>query len=146
MPKLIIMVGAPASGKSTIVRGYQSEGFVKISFDDLHQSFFGCYDFSKHSFVMQCATKIFKEAVSKNLNIAVDNTNMKQRFINNWKSLAPGYEVIVQYMETSVEECLKRNLQRDRGSMNIPGEVIIRMFQTSDVPEMKKLWEEFCEQ
>lgn len=148
MPRLTILCGLPASGKSTYVKKMQNEGykFTLISFDELHRMLFGEYRLQEFPMVVDVSHNIFDKAVFYGHNIMIDNTNLRGFYINRWIEYLGGYtddyEVEIIPFKVSLHECFYRNLHRDRNNMNVPQNVILKMASSSDLDWMKKMWQE----
>lgn len=136
MKDLYIMVGLPASGKSTYVKKMK-ECFVAVSVstDDLRKELLG--DISNQN----QNTDIFNESykriqfyLEKGLDVIFDATNInyKKRMdvINRFKKYANNINAIM--MATPYEECLERNKNRER---QVPEDVIKRMYMNFYVPQ-----------
>ena len=120
-PQIIILIGIPASGKSTFAATHFSAEYVRISLDVLHKR-------SKEA-------RELSGAIAKKLDIVVDNTNVsraeRKRFIEPAK--AAGYEVIGFYFQSVIEDCLKRNAQRS-GKARIPDVGVIARANALELP------------
>ena len=64
MKTAVIMIGIQASGKSTFCSKYLSDGFVRISMDELNTR-------NKEKLLLA-------ECISKGMDIVIDNTNPKK--------------------------------------------------------------------
>ena len=99
MKQLIILVGPPASGKSTYAKQKESEGFIHIS-----QDIMGRFEYLKH----------FSVALSSGKNIIVDRMNFnkqqRKRFIDSGKEM--GYTIHVVEFLIAGEICLERAEKR----------------------------------
>lgn len=146
MRKLTILSGLPASGKSTYVTECRNKGdkFTLICFDAIHQMLFGEYRFDEFALVTDVAYNIFDRALFYDHDIMIDNTNLRDFYIRRWKELLRdyNYEVEIVPFKTSIRECLLRNMKRDRGNMNVPQHVILKMAKSSDLDWLKEMWTE----
>jgi predicted kinase len=97
---ITILVGPPASGKSTLSKQYVAEGYVRVNTDDQ----------GKHG-----QRQIFEKAVADGKCIIVDRMNFDRNQRNNYLSLAKqnGYvsKIIVLHEPYSV--CLERARKRE---------------------------------
>lgn len=133
MPKLTIMVGLPGSGKSTIAHNY---GEV-VSTDAVREELLG--DVSNQS----NGDMIFNEAFSRvhkllnsNVDAVFDATNIsKKRRSKLFREFKEADNIIAVFVNTDINECLKRNNSRDR---KVPEEVIYRMLRSLDVPTVEE--------
>lgn len=116
--KILILIGIPASGKSTWAKDYvrRNEGWVRVSRDEYRLML-------KNSQV--CEPKIedlittlvngaIRKALMKKLNIIIDNTNLKVRyinqFINEFKDVA---DIDYRVFDISLDKAIERDEQRE---------------------------------
>lgn len=144
MAILRIMIGLPASGKDTYCNELRPNGWVINSSDDIREEMYGSADEQSHN------TEIFNimlrrtlAALGTNMNCIYNATNLSsKRRANLIKEVRRNYpdtrfEAIV--MATPYEECLKRNLRRER---HVPAYVILSMMKRFEMPAK---WEGFDE-
>lgn len=105
-PILIIMMGIPASGKSTFAARHL-QNFSRINLDNLRTR--------EREDAMLHALFISEE------DIVVDNTNVSPEERAKYFELADknGYMVVGLFMESILKDCIKRNAQRE-GNARIP--------------------------
>lgn len=105
-PILIIMMGIPASGKSTFVARHLQD-FSRINLDNLRTR--------EREDAMLHALFISED------DIVVDNTNVTPDEREKYFQLADknGYMVVGLFMESILKDCMKRNSQRE-GDARIP--------------------------
>lgn len=105
-PILIIMMGIPASGKSTFVARHLQD-FSRINLDNLRTR--------EREDAMLHALFLSEE------DIVVDNTNVSPEERDKYFQLADqnGYMTVGILMESILSDCLKRNAQRE-GDARIP--------------------------
>lgn len=136
MSKLFLMVGLPASGKSTIAKKYaEKENAIIISTDELRLELLGNEETQENNeLVFQEAEKRIKENLNNNKNVIFDATNINYRrrmdFLNRFNKFNP--QKIAILVATPYEECLERNLKRER---IVPEEVITNMYHNFYVPQ-----------
>lgn len=102
MAKVILLVGPPASGKSTWREKFlktQEDEFVIISSDDLVDAWAAERDMTYNEAIKvapsfdKTVKYAFKDAVTAGKNIIVDRTNMSAKTRRTWTSNLPeGYE------------------------------------------------------
>lgn len=126
MPKMIVLRGLPASGKSTIAAEYQRQGYYRMNKDDLRE----LYPDQNERFIHgQQAGDIFV-AIGFNMNMVIDNTNLNPRTVNEYKRIADkaGYEFEIVDVNTDWKECIIRDMKRkSQGLRYVERSVIYRM-------------------
>lgn len=124
-PQLVLLMGIPASGKSTFAALHMPHGHVRISLDMLHTR-------AKEA-------KMFSDALSMRQDVVVDNTNVlqaeRQRFIGPAKEA--GYEVTGYFFRSVISECLRRNALRT-GNARIPDVGVIARSQALELPSLEE--------
>jgi len=135
MGKIIIMKGLPASGKSTKAKEIIKEtgNTIRLNKDLLREML----HFNEFNFKNEKITKEIEERIAwllleneKNINVVIDDTNLNEKTFKRWKDIAEytrsKCEVID--METSMEECIKRDKERElRGERFVGESVIVNM-------------------
>lgn len=132
----IIMVGMPASGKTTAAKAITKKGnWVNVNRDDLRFSLFGAdgwvdYKFSKEKerLVTDAQEQIVSHAAMMNKNIIISDTNLnpiiRKKWIDTLNNL--GYKVEVQDFEITLDEALKRDYNRPN---SVGRNVIMQMWK-----------------
>lgn len=134
MNKLYMMIGLPASGKSTIAKELsKSEDAIIVSSDEIRKEFGDINDQSQNEKVFKEVEKKIKEGLLiKNVIYDATNINYKKRRTFLQKINKIEVEKIAVLVATPYEECLKRNANRDR---KVPEEVIKRMYFNFYIPQ-----------
>lgn len=128
-PKLLALVGLPASGKTTYARKLVEKGWVRVNKDDmramLHNS-----KFSKpnEAFVLKLRDDVIVRALTQGKNVVVDDTNLDAKHVIQFHNLANTFEADFEYkfFDVSVKECIRRNKLRDNP---VPEKVIYNMYE-----------------
>ena len=141
MPKLMVMVGIPGSGKSTFAKHYSEDAnnmpTVWISRDEVRYSLISDKDeyFAKEKDVFKVFAKKINEALAEGKNVIADATHINAQ--SRKKLLAsvtiPNIQIEACVMETSLQECLKNNEKRS-GRACVPKEAILRMYRQFEYP------------
>lgn len=137
MNKLYMMIGLPASGKSTIAKDIaKSEGAIIVSSDEIRKELFGDINDQSNN------VKVFEEVINRTkfylankYNVIIDATNInykKRRHLLNSIDNLHGKDRIAILVATPYEECLERNKLRER---KVPEEVIKRMYFNFYIPQ-----------
>ena len=139
MPKFIMVVGLPGSGKSTYIEKYYSE-YVVHSSDAIREELSGDVnnqDINKQ--VFDTLHKRVKADLAAGRNVVYDatNTNWKRRkaFLQELGCYKCYKECII--LATPFELCVQRNSLRDRV---VPYYVIERMYKNFDIPWYNEGW------
>lgn len=142
-PTMLIMVGAPGSGKSTFIAKLiegQPEGYFKIhSLDTCRELLYGDANIQGNfSEVFREFQKRLTVDMDNRTHVIIDNTNARQEARNTLHKIAAdkGYKVQYWLMNTTLPICLKRNKLRER---QVPEAVIKSMHQsiTNNPPRNK---------
>lgn len=123
--ELIICVGSSGSGKSTWTISYieKNPNFIRINRDSIRESIFGSliyYYVSKdinyrEKLVTELETSIFNLGFLNSSNIIIDNTNLKQSYVNRWIQLSQdtNYSIKFKLFDIGLEKSKERVLERD---------------------------------
>jgi predicted kinase len=118
MKKIILLVGIPGSGKTTLCEKLKSKGFQSISLDSIRAEIYG--DAIQQGNPEDVAT-IFRERLAAllatSVQVVVDNTNLKFEHRKQIIDLAKkaNYEDIQLWiLDVPLEVCLERNKNRER--------------------------------
>lgn len=129
MKKLLVLIGIPASGKSTFAMDLlkKEDNWFRVSRDDIRMTMFGT-EFNPHieGFVSKIQNMLILKALKSDHNVVIDNCNVRESYRNDLYNLAKldgnvMYEEMI--FKTSLQECLERNKQRSR---KVPEEAIIK--------------------
>lgn len=129
MAKIYIMQGLPGSGKSTraeeIVRS--TGNTVRLNRDLLRTMLhFDKWTGINEGHTKDAQRKIADWFLTQGINVIVDDTNLNEGTVQSWKDFAKIHDAKVEIvrMDTSLEECLKRNENREK---KVPRSVITGM-------------------
>ena len=139
-PELVIPVGIPASGKSTLSEKYWDH--VPISPDQIRREVFGVeYDKEVEAMVWEIAFELLECYTKARANVYFDATN-----ISKWARAKlikavdrRTYNVVAHYLPCSIKTALKRNLGRSR---RVPEEVIVGMAERLEEPTLDEGFKE----
>lgn len=118
---VVVMVGIPASGKSTFCDPLEKLGYVRLNQDAIRKELFGDESIIGDAKGAKQVRELFRQRLEEQLaagkRVLVDNTNFNQR--NRKPTLdrisAAGYtDVQLLILDVPLEECLRRNAARSR--------------------------------
>jgi predicted kinase len=137
-PQLVMLMGLPASGKTTYAKGLVDQGnFVRVNKDELR----AMMDNSVHSKsnekrVIRIRDQIIIDALANGKNVIVDDTNFAKYHQETLYGLAQkmGATMIVRFLDTPVEMCIERNNARGNP---VPNSAITEMYDKYILPTKK---------
>lgn len=121
MNKLYTMIGIPGSGKSTIAN--QIPNAVVISSDAIRKELYGAEEIQGNGKqVFDLVYKRISEELAKGNDVVFDATNLTPK-ARKAVFRFPAEHIAV-FVNTSLDDCLKRNAARER---KVPKEIIFKM-------------------
>lgn len=132
MPKLIMMKGLPASGKSTWAKEQieKSNGKIKrVNKDDL-RAMIDADKWSKgrEKEIIKIRNISIKFCLTSGLDVIVDDTNLAPKHESKLREIAKSYEAkfeIKDFSSVPVYECIRRDALREK---SVGSEVITKMY------------------
>jgi predicted kinase len=151
MPKLVLMVGASGSGKSTYCSVLESQGFKYFSLDasrirygqengtkgsnpiDVYARAFAYCDKHRGPF-RQYADREFSDLVKAGENIIIDNTNVNQKARENYSTYARenGYQIGCAMFPITKAKLLER--QKARRDKTVPIVAVLDQYKRISMP------------
>jgi len=131
MPKITILKGLPASGKSTFAKEQlkKDPNTKRVNKDDIRAMLDNSrWSKANEQFVLRIRDIIIQEAIDNGQNIIVDDTNLAPKHIERIKEIAKmasfktTVEINDSFLSIPMEECIERDLKRP----NSVGEKVIR--------------------
>lgn len=141
MANFIMLVGLPASGKSTIAKNFMKElNTIWLSSDKLREELLGNEENqSNNGLIFKEMEKRTLKALNNNQNVIYDATNLSsKRRITLLNKIPSNIQTICYIVLTPYEQCLKNNSTRDR---KVPEHVINRMYKSFEVPYYNEGWD-----
>lgn len=120
MSKLIITRGLPASGKSTWAKQWvleDPEHRVRINQDDIRLMLGKYWVPSREKLVQEIQFDAVVEALSKEFDVVIDNTNLNKKVLDGFNRLIKtfeNYEIEYKdFFDTPLSVCIERDKNRD---------------------------------
>ena len=120
MSKLIITRGLPASGKSTWAKQWvleDPEHRVRINQDDIRLMLGKYWVPSREKLVQEIQFDAVVEALSREFDVVIDNTNLNKKVLDGFDRLIKtfeNYEIEYKdFFDTPLSVCIERDKNRD---------------------------------
>jgi len=127
--RLILLVGIPGSGKTTLATRLIERGFHCLNADSIREELYGnAAEQGDPQEVFGIFFERLDKAMGENLDIVVDNTNLnpKQRKPILEHAATAGYtDIQLWLLDVPLEVCQKRNAVRSR---NVPEDIVANMY------------------
>lgn len=143
MNKLFMMIGIPASGKTSLAEQIaKSEDAEIVSSDNIRKELYGDENIQgDNNKVFRILQDRVVKGLKANKNMIYDATNISYKtrmaFLQRIKKIE--VEKVAIMVATPYEQCLIRNSQRER---QVPEEVIKRMYCNFYVPQYFEGWDD----
>jgi predicted kinase len=129
--ELVVMVGIPASGKSTLVRQWVNRGggkHVRLNRDDMRNMIYVDvpWDSHKDNLIRDLEKEMARMSLKKGHTVYIDDTNTNPRTRNDWELLAQTTYVKLRVVTvtTPLADCIERDSKRE-GRARV-GEGVVR--------------------
>lgn len=120
MSKLIITRGLPASGKSTWAKQWvleDPEHRVRINQDDIRLMLGKYWVPSREKLVQEIQFDAIVEALSREFDVVIDNTNLNKKVLDGFDRLIKTFEdyeiEYKDFFDTPLSVCIERDKNRD---------------------------------
>jgi predicted kinase len=135
LKRLVLLVGIPGSGKTTLAQRLVDKGYQRFNADDIRQELFGdSGDQQDSERVFGLFFQRLEEAFARGEDVVVDNTNINTRHRSPilQRAISAGYsDIQIWILEVPLEVCLERNRARARnGERNVPEEIVTNYHNT----------------
>lgn len=117
MPKLIMMRGLPASGKSTKAKEIMDKfgGYVRLNRDLMRTMLhFDRFTGRNEGITIDLQVAMAENLLAKGIGVIIDDTNLGDRHLDRWKNIAKKTDSKFEVMEmkTTMHECVERDYSR----------------------------------
>ncbi len=131
MKQAVILIGIPASGKSTFCKEKLFKTHIRVSLDVLSNN----PPLTKRI----KEDKIMKACIESKQSFVIDNTNLSQYEREKYFKAVKGtrFKVFGYYFSSSLKNAIQRNKKR-RGKEKVPANIIEGFFKNRDIPNKKE--------
>jgi predicted kinase len=131
MSELKLLIGLPASGKTTYAETLVAQGWTRINWDEMRiaRGMTGKrFSRAEEDAMQKASFEIAEAAGAAGASVVVDNTNLNENTRNRWKGVAQRAKMTYteENLGVSLEECIKRDSERKEG-LQVGRAVIERM-------------------
>lgn len=150
VPTLIVLIGIPASGKSTAAKRLENEGCIVLSSDEIRDKIYGAVFPTDEKESAKLNSTIFnkikrdaKDHLTSGKSVAVDATNLnrkKRMKLLSYLENIPCYKKAMIFI-TSMEVCKARNSRRDE-KKRVPDKDMMRLMSSFETPVTGEGWDE----
>lgn len=151
MAELVLLMGIPASGKSTLSREYREKGYTILSSDEIRQKLLDGEAYPQNKEVLDplnnTVFSLIKEQARETLlsggNVLFDATNLnrkRRRGFLSFFSNIPCHKKCILVLAPR-EVCLERNSKRD-ALCRVPDDVMEDTFKRFECPVYAEGWDE----
>ncbi|XZN14482.1 AAA family ATPase (plasmid) [Clostridium perfringens] len=138
MSKLYVLVGLPASGKSTWAKNNINNKTKWVSSDNLRKELLKDENNQEHNkMIFEEMRKRTGEYLNQGFNVIYDATNVsskrRRNLIQNFKK----YKKICIYFAANKEDCYMNDLKRNR---QVGSKIIDKMFKEMQIPMLYEGW------
>lgn len=129
MKRLILLVGIPGAGKTTLAKKLVAKGFHCLNADSIRRELYG--DAAEQGDPQEVFSIFFQqleEALGVGKDVVIDNTNLntKQRRPILERADKFGYtDVQLWLLDVALDTCLERNRKRER---TVPEDIVANMY------------------
>jgi len=131
MKQMVLMVGVPGSGKSTVSQRLIDKGFAVLNADSIRQELWGdANDQREPEKVFEVFHQRMDVLLDEGKDIIIDNANTNPRHREQLitRAKAKGYtDIQLWILDVPLETCLQRNRDRQR---NVREDIVTKMHNT----------------
>lgn len=143
MQKILVLIGLPASGKSTFCKEFIhfNPEYRRVNKDSIREMLnFSDWSPLNEKLVQHVRDCIIHEIIRMGFSVIIDDTNLQVIHHKTFNEIAElyGIEIEYKYFDVSVRDCIERDSRRE-GKARVGESVIHRLWndRTIDVEEFK---------
>lgn len=127
--KILILIGIPGSGKSTWAKDYVKyhDDYIRVNRDDFREMLKSAQvcENKIEDMITGLVNQTIENALMKRLNVIVDNTNLKVKYINDIiEKFKYSADIDYRVFDVSLDKAIERDSNRDK---KVGGTVINKM-------------------
>ena len=126
MSNVMLMVGLPGSGKTTVAKAIVSGNsrWARVSRDDLREMMFDGFKRKREKDIVRSQMQLAEFLLDKGFDVIIDDTNLNPKVRNSWKEFCSVHNAT--YDEYHVKLPLRGCIENDNRRANGVGEDVIR--------------------
>ena len=135
MSKIVVLQGAPASGKSTWAKDFvkNRKDWVIVSRDEIREATGKYWVPERENYISEVEEFQIRSAIKNSLNVIIDATNLNSKTIEKWKNLAEELYIEIEFKPFYID--FKTALERDIGRPRSVGKKVLEGFFLRYFPE-----------
>lgn len=139
MQKIIILIGPPASGKSTWARQEQEKdkSLVIVNRDSIRDARGTYWIPEQESYISDIEEAEIRLAIKRGLTPIIDATNLNPKTMEKWKNISTELNVPIEekHFYIPYKEALERDKKRGEAGGHAVGVMVLKRFYTTYYPE-----------
>ena len=141
IPEMVMMIGLPASGKSTLALEYEKKGYHIPSSDAIRRELYGFLDQRDPNRVFQLLQKRVREDLKKGISCVYDATNIHYRYRTAYLAEIKSIPCIKTAAVVMAPPGLVRERNLLRGEAVVPDDIIEKMLRSYHAPYYHEGWD-----
>ena len=119
MPKMLILQGLPASGKSTYAKEWVNQDpkhRVRINRDTMRLMLNPIYSMDHENLVTDILDFALNNILAHNYDVVIDNMNLSKKYVDDLEAKAKeaNYEIVIKsFKDVPLDVCIERDSKRE---------------------------------
>lgn len=119
MPKMLILQGLPASGKSTYAKEWVNQDpkhRVRINRDTMRLMLNPIYSMNHENLVTDILDFALNNILAHNYDVVIDNMNLSKKYVDDLEAKAKeaNYEIVIKsFKDVPLDVCIERDSKRE---------------------------------